>query len=799
MSPIKQLPALLKLLLLATFTAPLWAQTPAPPSPPFTQCPPVGASASCGILIVINANGTASVYADPKVPPYDANVSNPADDTLVGVQNNSGHTITSLPLNGGSIAIFGFESDGICEPGIGTIPAGCPFGVYGYEGPGVTFTNINGEFATGGPCGNWQCQTGNGSYTTGIVNFSPGIPTGGSAYFGLEEALTAAQIIVPVSTTCPNSTATVGVAYQSSLVGTGGNGSYVWSLASGSLGALTLTQGGVISGTPIAPGPLNFTLLIRDTAQDPSQTQACSIQVAAAPLTLNCTAPTSTLVPGSQYSASCTASGGSGTYTWSYSSVPAWLTTQAAGATATLAGTVPNPPPNSYTPTVIVTDTSSPVQTKSQIITINIGATPLSLNCPTPAPATAGTAFSTTCTVSGGTPPYNWTYTTLPSWLTAPATGATVTLSGTPPSPPPSSYTLTATVTDSTGPAAAPQVKSQSITINVAAPALTMTCSASGTASAGTAYSGTCTASGGTPSYSWTYTGLPSWLTGGTSGPTVTFSGTPPTPPPASYSFTATVTDSTSPTPQTKSQPVTIAVSFQPVQSVTIAQSGSTSTANQTTLTVQFGQAATATYNGTLTLSFKPDASVTNVPAGYVDPAGGFPIGGTTTSLTQNFTVNQGQTQATVQFGLGTVAGTWTATLTSLSGGVPTPVPTFTVPVAPAAAVITPGTVAIVNATSSGFTVQVSGYSTTRGVTSATFVFTPASGAQLTGTTTITVPFNGLDQSQWFATAAGLSAGGTFRLSLPFAYSGDPSALGSVSVTLTNSNGQTSAPATGTK
>jgi large repetitive protein len=797
MSQRTQLPATLKFLLLSCLAVPVYAQTttPAPPTPPFKQCPPVGASASCAILIVINTNGSANIYSDPNVGPYEM-----SDDTLIGVQNNSGRTITSLPLNGGSVPIFAFEGDGICDPNTsfyGPVPGGCPFGPYGYEGPGVSFTNINGQFQldnTGTYCDYedaWQCATGSGAYTTGTVNFSPGIPPGGSAYFALEEALTASQITVPLAANCPPATATVGVAYQATLTGSGGNGSYLWSLYSGTLGNLTLTPGGVISGIPNAPGTLNFSLQIGDTAQDPIQ-----VQVAAPPpLTLSCNAPAASLVPGSQYSASCTAAGGSASYTWSYSNVPTWLTIQAVGGTATLAGTVPSPPPSSYTPTITVTDSSSPVQTKSQTVTINVGATPLTLTCPATSTATVGAAFSATCSVTGGTPGYTWNY-SLPSWLTGGTSGATVTLSGTPPAPPPSSYSVSVVVTDSTSPTK--QTKSQNITINVTAPPLTMTCAAPGTANAGTAYSGTCTASGGTPAYTWTYANLPSWLTAGTSGATITFSGTPPTPPPASYTFTATVTDSTASTNQTKAQAVTINVSFQPVQSVTISQ-GSTSTANQATLSIQFGQAAAATYSGTLALSFTPDPSVTNVPAGYVDPAGGFPISGSTTNLTQSFAVTQGQTQATTQFGLGTVAGTWTATLTGLSGGVPSPAPTYSVSVAAAAPVITAGSVAIVNATSSGFTVHLSGYSTTRAVTSATFVFTPASGTQLTGTTTVTVPFGGLDQSQWFATSAGLSAGGTFSMSLPFSYSGDPTALGSVSVTLTNSKGQTSAPVSGTK
>ncbi len=790
--------AAVKILLLACLAMPVWSQTA--PSTPFTQCPAIGESLSCGVLIVVNANGSVSIYSDPNVPPYEG-----SDDTLIGVQNNSSGTITSLPINGGATQIFAFEGDGICDPSTsfyGPVPSGCPFGPYGYEGPGVTFTGINGTFQEATYCDYvdaWLCADGiSGSYTAGTVNFSPGIPPGGHAYFALEEALTSGSITVPLSTTCPTSPFPTSASYSSQLTGTGGNGNYRWSLASGSLSPLTLSSTGLVSGTtPAAAVTLSFVLQISDTISDPPQQQPCSIVITPPALTLNCPAP-GTATAGTSYSTSCTASGGTPSYNWTYSGLPSWLSGPASGATVNLTGTPPTPPPSSYSFTVTVTDSASPTkQTKSQTITINVGASTLTLNCPAPGTATAGTSYSTSCTASGGTPSFNWTYSGLPSWLSGPASGATVNLTGTPPAPPPSSYSFTVTVTDSASPTK--QTKSQTITINVGASTLTLNCPAPGTATAGTSYSTSCTASGGTPSYNWTYSGLPSWLSGPASGATVNLTGTPPAPPPSSYSFTVTVTDSTSPTKQTKSQTITINVPVQPVQGIAITQS-SGGAPNQTNLLVSFGQAAQSTYTGTLSLSFQHDPSVTNVPANYVDPAGGFPVSGSSTNLTQNFTVNQGTTQASVQFGLGTVAGTWTVTLTALNTGgasaLPSPAPTYTVSVATAAPSITAGSVRIVSLSSSGFSVTLTGFATTRDVASGMFTFAAAAGAQLQGAT-VTVPFNGLDQSEWFNTAAGQSAGGTFSLTLPFGYSGDPSALGSVTVTLTNSRGQMSAAVSG--
>jgi hypothetical protein len=348
------------------------------------------------------------------------------------------------------------------------------------------------------------------------------------------------------------------------------------------------------------------------------------------------------------------------------------------------------------------------------------------------------------------------------------------------------------TVADNSSPK---QTKSQIITITVGS-TLTITCSPATQATPGIVYSGNCIGSGGTPPYNWTYSGAP-WISGPSTGSAVAYAGTPPNPPPFSYSFTVTVTDSTSPTKLSKSQTITIDVSPPPIQNVSITQNNNGTLPNQTNLVVQFGQTTAFNYAGTLSLSFKPDPSVTNVPSNYVDPAGGFPGNPTNNSFTQDFLVAQQAKQATILFGQGTVAGTWTATLTALSGGVPSPVPTFTVPVALAAPVITTGPKIVFNSTNTGFTVTLGGFATTRDITSATFVFTPAGGSQLTGSS-VTVPFNGQDQSQWFNTDQGRLQGGMFSLALPFTYSGDPNALGSVTVTLTDSKG-TSAAATGSR
>jgi hypothetical protein len=149
----------------------------------FPQCPPVGNNQGCSQLIVVNPDGTVVVKVDPAAPPlgYDG-----VEDTLIGLQNNSGHSISSINLASPSAAIFSFDGDGLCDPpdwpsAPAVTPPNCPgtqgFGPTGYEGPNNTFTNVS------------------PNQLTGTVQFTSPIAPGGSTYWGLEEALQAGQLL----------------------------------------------------------------------------------------------------------------------------------------------------------------------------------------------------------------------------------------------------------------------------------------------------------------------------------------------------------------------------------------------------------------------------------------------------------------------------------------------------------------------------------------------------------------------------------------------------------------------------
>ena len=148
--------------------------------PLFPQCPPVGDDTGCAVLIVFNPDGSRTTLVDPTQPPFDG-----VEDTLIGVQNNSSATVTSLALTGPFI--FGFDNDGLCSginagvpnPAFHPPPAGCPYDPTGYAGRFSTTSTA--DTSHGG--GNTFTVT---DANNGTVNWSPGIPPGGSAYFSLE-------------------------------------------------------------------------------------------------------------------------------------------------------------------------------------------------------------------------------------------------------------------------------------------------------------------------------------------------------------------------------------------------------------------------------------------------------------------------------------------------------------------------------------------------------------------------------------------------------------------------------------
>ena len=157
---------------------------------------------------------------------------------------------------------------------------------------------------------------------------------------------------------------------------------------------------------------------------------------------------------------------------------------------------------------------------------------PVSVATPAAQAGTVNTATSLQMSATGGTTPYTWTATGLPTGLSIdPSTGK---IAGTPTTAGPYSVTVTAKdALEATG------TTSFSWSINASVTPVTVTDPGSRTGTVGTATTLDVTASGGTAPYTWTATGLPAGLS--ISSSTGKIAGTPTTA--GSSSVTVTATD----------------------------------------------------------------------------------------------------------------------------------------------------------------------------------------------------------------------------------------------------------------
>ncbi|MES2660864.1 MAG: putative Ig domain-containing protein [Verrucomicrobiota bacterium] len=362
--------------------------------------------------------------------------------------------------------------------------------------------------------------------TSGTFAFTALVTDSASATASKSFNVTITPTLV-VSSTSPIAGGTVGTALSRTLTAIGGTSPYAWAISSGALpSGLSLSNGGVLSGTPTTAGTFIFTALASDSA---SATASKSLTVTVTPtLVVSSTSPLTGGTVGTPLSRTLTATGGTSPYVWSVASgiIPDGLTLTSGGV---LEGTPTAP--DSFTFTALVTDSASATASKSFTVTITPA---LSISSTSLAAGTVGSTYADALAASGGTPQYIWSVATgdLPGGITL---GDAGTLDGTPTTS--GNFLFTAQVADSTGAAV-----SQSFAITVT-PALAI--SSSPPLAVGTlaiAYSQPLTATGGTSPYLWNLSSgsLPPGMTIDGSG---VLGGTPTTS--GSFVFTARVTDGT--------------------------------------------------------------------------------------------------------------------------------------------------------------------------------------------------------------------------------------------------------------
>ncbi len=129
--------------------------------------------------------------------------------------------------------------------------------------------------------------------------------------------------VSPITTNTPTPFAIVSNAYSTTFTAAGGTGPYTWALASNSQplpAGITLSAGGVLSGTPSVTGGFNFNYIVTDSAAHTFTGSAflsftVHPQSAAMPLKITTNGALGTY-PIGQDQINLNASGGSGNYTW---------------------------------------------------------------------------------------------------------------------------------------------------------------------------------------------------------------------------------------------------------------------------------------------------------------------------------------------------------------------------------------------------------------------------------------------------------------------------------------------------
>jgi len=210
-----------------------------------------------------------------------------------------------------------------------------------------------------------------------------------------------------------------------------------WSIASGSLPAgVTLSADGVLSGTPTAEG--SFTFVVRATGGGISDTETETLTVRQ-PLTLTAPLTTAKAEVGMPFTSQQTATGGSGTFTWSGSNLPA-------GLTLANDGTISGTPSLAGRFAIKLTVTDSESRAKSINVTLVVKQK-LAFKTLKLKNGAVGAAYRLRILMTGGVAPLTWTLTgKAPKGFKLSKTGQLI---GTPAAA--GKYRLTVTVTDALG------------------------------------------------------------------------------------------------------------------------------------------------------------------------------------------------------------------------------------------------------------------------------------------------------------------------------------------------------------
>jgi len=425
-------------------------------------------------------------------------------------------TVTDSASNTAS-ATFSMTIDpGVSITAATTLPGG-------YQGTAYPSATLAATGGSGAPY-TWTWAASGSSLPAGLSLSTAGVISGtptGSGTFNI--AITAtdsasnkatATFTVTIEATLAVSTTTlksgtVNVAYSQTLAATGGSGTgYTWTTTGPStLGMLnlSLSAAGVLSGTPTTTGTATFTAEVTDT-QSHTASATLSVSVYSVLTVTTTTLPAASV--GTAYTQTLNAGGGTGSgYTWTATA----SNLASFGLSLSAAGVVSGSPTAAGTANfnAQLTDSGNNTATQALSITIYDALTLPAPGSTVPGPATVGSAYDSTISLSGGSGNYTWTATGLPAdGLSNSLSGTTQHITGTPTSA--TTVTLTIAVLDTvTNLTVGPYT--YSIVVSNPAPLILPTPNPTSLPSAtvNQAYSGAINATGGASPYTWTVNAVP--------------------------------------------------------------------------------------------------------------------------------------------------------------------------------------------------------------------------------------------------------------------------------------------------
>ncbi|HUQ95490.1 MAG TPA: Ig domain-containing protein [Bryobacteraceae bacterium] len=280
-----------------------------------------------------------------------------------------------------------------------------------------------------------------------------------------------------------------GVGYSAAIAATGGTPPYTFTTSSALPAGLSLTPGGVLSGSAQQSGVFPLSITVRDAA---NQTAAAVLSLTVIPVLQITTANIPSGLPGTNYSTQFLAAGGLPPYQWSApGGTPPGLTLDAAS------GILSGSPAlqGVYNFDVQVRDASN--QTARRSFSLVVG-TPLTITTTALRNALLGVPYDDAITAAGGTLPYTFSVVggQVPGLFLNPGTGV---LFGTPLLV--GNFNLTVRVTDGLGLTA---VRSFSILVD---PGFRITTETLAAATVGALYEQVFSASGGAAPYLWSLSG----------------------------------------------------------------------------------------------------------------------------------------------------------------------------------------------------------------------------------------------------------------------------------------------------